>query len=535
MFWEISMGLIGGLGLFLFGMQMMASGMQKAAGDKLRRILEVLTSNPFIAVLTGIAVTVLVQSSSTTTVMVVGFANAGLMNLSQAVGTIMGANIGTTITAQAVSFRLEVLALPAIGVGAAVNFFSRRRLKRYIGQAVLGFGLLFLGMTTMSTSLSPLRESPVFIDMLATFGQNPVLGILAGAIFTAALQSSSAATGVIIALSIQELLGFSSAMSLILGTNVGTCITALLASLGTSLAAKRAALAHIVFNMVGVILFLLIINPFSEIMMETAKTVPRQVANAHTVFNIGNTLIVFPFFKPFVRLISSIIPAGEEEAVDLGPKYLDKRMLKTPAVAIGSAHKEILRMANLSREMVKDSINAFVKEDHKLMVQVYQKEEILDSLEKEITIYLAELSLHSLTHEQSARVTGLMHAVNDLERIGDHSETIAHLAESKEGDNLPFSEEAINELRYMYDRVDWMLDRSIEAFEHNDYFAARSVVEEDDVIDNLEKTLRKHHIERINEKRCNPTSGVIYLDLLSNFERIADHSTNVAQVVLGVF
>ena len=534
MFWQISMGLIGGLGLFLFGMQMMASGMQKAAGDKLRKILEVLTSNPFIAVLTGVIVTVLVQSSSTTTVMVVGFANAGLMNLSQAVGTIMGANIGTTITAQAVSFRLEVLALPAIGVGAALNFFSRRRLKRYIGQAILGFGLLFLGMTTMSSALSPLRDSPVFVNMLASFGQTPLLGILAGAIFTAALQSSSAATGVIIALSIQELLGFSSAMSLILGTNVGTCITALLASFGTTLAAKKAALAHIVFNFIGVILFLIIINPFSEIMMQTAQTVPRQVANAHTVFNIGNTLIVFPFFKPFVKLISSMVP-GEEDAVDLGPKFLDKRMLKTPAVAIGSAHKEILRMANLSREMVKDSINAFVKEDHKLMVQVYQKEEILDSLEKEITVYLAELSLHSLTHEQSAEVTGLMHAVNDLERIGDHSETIIHLAEAKEGDNLPFSEEAINELKYMYDRVDWMLDRSIEAFEHNDYFAARSVVEEDDVIDNLEKTLRKHHIERINEKKCNPTSGVVYLDLLSNFERIADHATNVAQVVLGVF
>ncbi|PKM83753.1 MAG: sodium:solute symporter [Firmicutes bacterium HGW-Firmicutes-13] len=534
MFWKVSTGLIGGLGLFLFGMQIMASGMQKAAGDKLRKILEVLTSNSYIAVLTGIVVTVLIQSSSTTTVMVVGFANAGLMTLNQAVGTILGANIGTTVTAQAISFKIEVVALPAIGIGAILNFFSRRRLKRYIGQTVLGFGLLFLGMTTMSSALSPLRESTVFLNMLANFGRNPFMGVLAGAIFTAAIQSSSAATGVIIALSIQELLTFPSALTLILGTNIGTCITALLASMGTSLSAKRAALAHILFNLMGVSLFLLFINPFSELMVETASTVPRQIANAHTIFNVTSTILVLPFFKYFIHLINRIIP-GEEGAIDLGPKFLDKRMLKTPAVAIGTTHKEVLRMASLAREMVRDSINAFIKEDHKLMVQVYQKEEILDSLEKEITIYLAELAQHSLTQEQSNQVTGLMHAVNDLERIGDHSETIIHLAEAKVGDKLPFSEEALNQLRHMYERVDWMLDRVMEAFEKNDYFAARSVIEEDDVIDNLEKTLRKHHIERINEKKCNPTSGVIYLDLLSNFERIADHATNIAQVVLGEF
>lgn len=534
MMWQVAMGLIGGLGLFLFGMQIMASGMQKAAGDKLRRILEVLTSNPFIAVVTGAIVTVLVQSSSTTTVMVVGFANAGLMNLSQALGTIMGANIGTTVTAQAISFRLEVIALPAIGLGAALNFFSKRRLKRYIGQAILGFGLLFLGMTTMSSAMSPLRDAPVFVDMLAYFGKNPLLGMLAGALFTAILQSSSGATGVIIALSIQDLITFPSALALILGTNIGTCITALLASLGTSLAAKRAALAHILFNVAGVLLFLLFINPFSELMMGTAQTIPRQVANAHTVFNVGSTLLILPFFKPFLKVIDKILP-GEEGVVDLGPKFLDTRMLKTPAVAIGSAKKEVLRMATLAREMVKDSITAFIKEDHKLMVQVYQKEEILDSLEKEITTYLAELSLHSLNMDQSQQVSGLMHAVNDLERIGDHSETIVHLAEDRVGDKLPFSEEALGELKHMYEKVDWMLDQALEAFENDDYFAARSVIEEDDVVDNLEKTLRKHHIERLNEKKCHPASGVVYLDLLSNFERIADHATNISQVVLGVF
>ena len=534
MTWQILMGLAGGLGLFLFGMQIMASGMQKAAGDKLRKILEVLTSNRYIAVITGILVTVLVQSSSTTTVMVVGFANAGLMNLAQAVGTIMGANIGTTITAQAVSFNLDIVALPAIGLGALLNFFSKRRLKRYIGQAILGFGLLFLGMTTMSTALSPLRESPFFLDMISSFSHNPLYGLLVGALFTAAIQSSSAATGVIIALSIQDLLTFSAAMSLILGTNVGTCITAMLASLGTSLAARRAALAHIVFNIMGSLLFLFLLRPFSALMVQTASTVPRQVANAHTVFNIANTAIMFPLFNPFVKFITAILP-GEEKAVGMGPKFLDKRMLKTPAVAIGSAQREVLRMASLAREMVRDALQAFIKEDHKLMVQVGQTEDILDSLEREITTYLAEMALHSLTMEQSNKVAGFMHALNDLERIGDHAETIANLMEAKVGDRLRFSNEALEDLRRMHETVDGMLEKVIIAFEKDDFEAALAVIEEDDVVDAMEKNLRKNHIERINYKRCLPASGVVYLDILSNFERIADHATNIAQVVRGEF
>ncbi len=531
---QILMGLAGGLGLFLFGMQIMASGMQKAAGDKLRKILEVLTSNRYMAVITGFVVTILVQSSSTTTVMIVGFANAGLMTLTQAVGTIMGANIGTTVTAQAISFDLAFIALPAIGLGAALNFFSKRRLKRYIGQAILGFGLLFLGMTTMSSALSPLRESPYFLNLIASFAQNPLLGLMVGALFTAAIQSSSAATGIIIALSLQDLLTFPSAMSLILGTNIGTCITALLASFGSSLSGKRAALAHISFNLMGSLLFLLIISPFSSLMMLTASTVPRQIANAHTIFNITNTLIMLPFFNAFVKLITKILP-GEDGAISMGPKFLDKRMLKTPAVAIGSAQKEVLRMAALAREMVGGSMQAFVKEDHKLMAHVSQTEDILDSLEKEITTYLSELSVHSLTLEQSSTVTGYMHVLNDLERIGDHAETVSNMTDIKSGDRLPFSQAALDDLREMHRTVEGMLDKVIYAFEHDDFDAAREVIEEDDVVDNMEKSLRKKHIERINRKSCIPASGVIYLDVLSNFERIADHATNIAQVVLGEF
>ncbi|MBS4021079.1 MAG: Na/Pi cotransporter family protein [Dethiobacter sp.] len=534
MFWTISTQVIGGLGLFLFGMQMMASGLQKAAGDKLRRILEVLTTKPAVATLTGIVVTVLVQSSSTTTVMVVGFANAGLMTLSQAVGTILGANIGTTITAQLVSFKISAVVFPAVGIGAFLNFFGKRRLHKYVGQAILGFGLLFLGMLTMSEGLSPLRGLPVFSQIMASFAHRPLLGVLFGAAFTALVQSSSASTGVIIALTRQDLITLPAAIALVLGTNIGTCITALLASIGASLSARRAAIAHITFNMMGVFVALLVFRPFTELVMDTGADVARQTANAHTIFNVASTLLVLPFFKYFVALVTHLVP-GQEQTIEVGPKYLDKRMLKTPAVAIGGTRQEILRMASLAREMVGEALQVFIRDDRKLMQQVLQKEELVDSLEKEITIYLANLAQHSLTIEQSQSVSGLMHAVNDLERIGDHAQNIIHMAEIKMEEGLAFSEKALEELTDIYSKVDAMLEQAIKAFKNEDLSLARAVVEQDDVVDHLERTLRKSHINRINEKVCYPPAGVIYLDVLSNFERIADHATNFAQVLLGEF
>ena len=532
MVWNMLVQLIGGLGLFLFGMQLMASGMQKAAGDRLRRILEVLTTNPVIATFTGIVVTILVQSSSTTTVMVVGFANAGLMTLPQALGTILGANIGTTVTAQIVSFNIHALVFPAIGLGAVLNFFGQRRMYKYFGQAILGFGILFLGMTTMADAMSPLRELPIFMDMVVQFGNIPVFGILMGAVFTALVQSSSASTGLIIAMSMQNILSLPAALALILGTNIGTCITAIIASLGSSLSARRAAFGHIAFNVTGVFVVMLFFTPFTEFIASLGGSVTRQAANAHTIFNVVSTLLVLPFFKYFVKLTTYILP-GDEVAMEMGPKYLDKRILKTPAVAIGGVRQECLRMARIAREMVGESLQVFIKKDRKLMQQVLQKEDLVDSLEKEIVIYLAELAQHSLTIEQSQTVSGLMHIVNDLERIGDHAQNIVTLAEIKMEDGLTFTEKANEELTCMHHKVDEMLSKVIEAFSTENLDLAREVVEQDDVVDDMERTLRKSHITRINEKRCFPPSGVIYLDVLSNFERIGDHATNFAQIVLG--
>ncbi len=531
MFWNMFFSTLGGLGLFLFGIQIMASGMQKAAGDRFRKILEILTYKPVLGVLTGIVVTMLVQSSSTSTVMVVGFANAGMMNLSQAISVIIGANIGTTVTAQIVSFKVGVIAFPAIGIGSLLNFFGRRRFYRYLGQTILGFGLLFLGMTTMSSGMSPLRDFEAFHQLLAQFSRYPILGILFGAIFTALIQSSSASTGVIIALTMQDLVPFNAAVPLILGTNIGTCVTAMLASVGANVAARRAAVAHVLFNLVGVILALIFLKPFTELIVQTAATVPRQVANTHTAFNILNTVLFIALLKQFTGLVCRIVP-GEDVKMEFGPKYLDPRILKTPSVAIGGAKQELLRMAGIAREMLDESMQVFLHDDLKKIKHIEQMEELVDGLEKEINIYLAELSQHSLSGEQSRFVAALMSAANDLERIGDHAENIMQLSELKAEERLPFSTTAMEEISAMYDKVASMLERSIRAFEHEDPAQAREVVSEENVIDDEEKKLRKRHIERINTKKCYPGAGVIYLDLLSNLERVADHANNIAHLVL---
>lgn len=527
--------LFGGLGLFLFGMQFMASGLQKAAGDRLRKILEVLTIKPVVAVFTGLVTTTLVQSSSTTTVMLVGFVNAGLMTLHQAVGTIFGANIGTTVTAQLVSFKISGLIYPAVGIGALLNFFGQRRTYKYVGQAVLGFGVLFLGITVMSEAMAPLQEMALFKELMVNFGRTPLFGVLLGLFFTAVIQSSSATTGLVIAMSMQEIISLESAMAIILGSNIGTCVTAMLASIGTSLSARRTAVAHMLFNVFGAVIALILFKPFVALVAATGDTVARQAANAHTIFNIGNTLIFLPLINPFVSLVTRLVPGEDVSMEARAPKFLDRRILLTPDIALGGARQECLRMANLGREMLADAMHVFLNDDTKPVQHVRQTEELVDSLEKEITTYLAELSQHSLTKRQSKEVSALMHAVNDLERIGDHAENVLNLAESKAEGRLPFSEQALQELQEMYKNVDEMIAKAIKAFENNDSLLAGQVVDQDDMIDDMERNLRKSHIIRINEKICFPPSGVIFLDIISNLERIADHATNFAQAVLGEF
>lgn len=532
MYFQIAIMLFGGLGIFIYGMQIMSSGMQKAAGDRLRRILEILTSKPILATLTGMIVTVLVQSSSTTSVMVVGFTNAGLMNLTQALATMLGGNIGTTITSQIISFDISILVYPTLGIGAFLNFFGSNRYHKYIGQAVLGFGLLFLGLSIMSEAMYPLRNYPPFLEMLSYFGSVPIMGVLAGAFFTAIIQSSSATAGVVIALTLQGLIDTPSAISIVLGANIGTSITAAIASIGANMTARRAVVALVIVKVLGVIIALILFNPFVTLVSYTGSSVARQVANAHTIFNVVNVLIVFPFLNPLLRLAKRILP-GEEPVVEFGTKYLDHKILISPSVAIASARQEILRMAYLSREALQESMKIFMENDRKLINHSIQKEELIDRLEKDITVYLADMAQISMNKMQSQTVAALMHATHDLERIGDHAQNIMYMAQTKIEDKLPFSETAYEELQELYVNVDKLLEKAIIAFDKEDIKMAYEAIKDDDIIDNMERSLRKNHIDRLNQKKCLAESGVLYLDLISNLERAADHATNLAEVVTG--
>ncbi|QOR36557.1 Na/Pi cotransporter family protein [Clostridium sp. 'deep sea'] len=529
-FQAIGLSLVAGLGLFLYGMQLMAGGLQKAAGDRMRRLLEVLTSNSLLAVLVGTVTTAIVQSSSATSVMVIGFVNAGLMTLKQAVGVILGANIGTTITTQMVSFKLTHFAPVAIGIGIILLMFGKKRSTKDVGEIFLGFGILFFGMDTMSEAMKPLRTYQPFIDLMASVAQNPLLGVAIATVFTAIIQSSSATTAIVVALASQGLLDFEAALPLILGSNIGTTITALIASINTSLTSRRAAIAHAIFNVGGVVIFMLILKPFSVLAMSTSTIPERQIANAHTIFNIANTLMLVPFITYYVRFIEKIVPEKSKDKVDEGSNinlYLDRMLLSNPSIALGQATREIYRMGEIALDMLNSTEKAFLSDDIKLIKHAYELEQTINQLEREVMDYLVDVSQSSLTEDQSVRLNYLFECVNDIERIGDHTENIAELAENKVDKKLPFSKTAYNELNNMYNEIRTMVEDSLDVLKKHNEPLIKRVGEKEQEIDLLEAQLRKHHIKRLSDGTCHPQSGIVYLDIISNFERIADHANNV--------
>ncbi len=528
---SMALGLLGGLGIFLIGMQQMAEGLQKAAGDRLRRILELFTSHPALAVVTGALVTTLVQSSSTTTVMTVGFVNSGLMTLQQAVGTIMGANIGTTVTAQLVSFDIYQLAFPLIAVGAGLNFFARKRIYRHAGSGILGFGLLLMGLSTMSEAVYPLRSYEPFLNALVYLGNNPLLGLVAGAAFTMAIQSSSATTGLVIAFAKQGIITLPTGLVLIIGANVGTCITAALAAIGANLPARRTAAAHFLFNMFGAVLFLLLRGPFTALVASTSPAVTRQIANAHTLFNVANTIILLPLIGPFVRVVKVMLP-GTEEEIEVRPKYLDPRMSHSPG-AVLAAEREVLRMADVAIGMVEDAVNAFLEGDLKSITSLPQREQLVNDLEKAITNYLTEQTQGSIDQSISRKITDLMHVINDIERVADHAVNISELAEARVDHDVALSEQAAQDVSLMRDSVVQIFREAVAALTAGDVAKAKDLIAQDDIIDEMEKRFRVDHIRRLNEGICKTEAGILFLDLISNLERIADHANNIAEAAAG--
>lgn len=525
--------MFGGLGLFIYGMKLMGEGLERAAGDRLRSLLELLTRNRLVGVLVGALVTAIIQSSSATTVMVVGLVNAGIMDLSQAIGVIMGANVGTTMTAQLIAFNLTNLALPAIGLGTGIFLFGRNKTQRFIGQVILGFGLLFFGMQTMEVALKPLSKMPEFVNFMARFSKTPLLGVLAGFLTTGIVQSSSATIGILQALAGQGIINISIALPILFGDNIGTCVTALLSSIGTNITARRAAVFHLMFNIIGTIIFMLFLPLIRMAVTLTSSEPVRQIANAHTIFNISNTLIQLPFTFLLAKLVTTIVP-GEPEIIERGLKYIDDRLLETPSLAYTQVKKEIARMGNLALETLRDSINAFLYYNEQKDKIAKEKETVVNELARETTRYLAMLSRTSLPDDEYDSLTDLVNAINDMERVGDHAMNILELAEFRNEHRLPFSSEAVQGLVDMSSKVQETFDLAIHTFLHWDEPSSRKILENEEEIDSMEKQLRINHIKRLNEGSCNPSSGVIFLDLLTNLERVGDHSFNIASYVLNI-
>ena len=532
MFKELIFGIVGGLGLFIYGIWQMSEALHKACGERMRRILHNLTGSPIRGVLVGTGATVLIQSSSATTVMVVGFVNAGLMSIVQALGVIFGANIGTTITAQLIAFRLTDYALPFIGLGMLTMLLAKKKTHKYIGEFLLGFGILFLGLNILTNVVKPLGQYPWFNNLFVTFSKNPILGILTGAVVTAILQSSSVTTGMVLGLAMANLINLKAALPLILGCNIGTCVTALLASVGTNVSARRAAVAHIMFNIIGTVIFLPFLVPFQNLVSHTSSELPRQIANAHTFFNVINTLIFIPFIRPYANLLTKIVKGKEEEEIEYLPKYLEHHLLNTPPIALEAAVKETIRTLGLTQRMVGLAMESFFKNDAKSLEKVTRGEEAVDSLREAITNYLVELMQRELSLEDSRKIPPLIHAINDVERIGDHAENLRDLAQQKIDNRMPFSDTAIEELKKMYEDINRMINCSVNALKLNNVDEAKLVLEQECQINTLRDRLKDNHVKRLEKGECKVLSGVVFLDIISNFEKKEDHLNNVAQAVI---
>ncbi|MHB1398412.1 MAG: Na/Pi cotransporter family protein [Trichloromonadaceae bacterium] len=553
---KLVFGLLGGLGLFLYGMKIMSEGLQKVAGDRMRKILAALTTNRLVGTLVGLAVTAIIQSSSATTVMVVGFVNAGLMSLVQAIGVVLGANIGTTITGQLIAFKITKYALPAIGIGAGLKLFGNKKGNMYFGEVLLGFGMLFFGLTIMKDAFDPIKGSEEFRNFFLLIGDSHLLGVLIGAVITIIVQSSTATLGITMALASSGLLSYEAAVALILGENIGTTITANLAAIGTNIAARRTAMAHFLFNFIGVG-YMLLFFPFflkiissitpgdADFVIQTQQQIAafggslgdkpfiaRHIANTHTMFNIINTIIFLPLIGVLAKLTTMII-RGSDAEMEFHLKFIDNRVLNTPPIALGQARAETKRMAQISLEMLEETLKFLDDGDEKRIPGLEKKEEVVDLLQKEITDFLVALSQQSIAQETSRDLASMMHMVNDLERVGDHCENLWTLGLKKKNQKITFTETGMNEIREIGAKTKEFLAFVVSAMERRDTTIKEKANFMENGIDTLEETLRNNHINRLNTGECSVHSGLVFLDMLHNFEKIGDHTFNVTKAVVG--
>lgn len=532
---SIILSMAGGLGLFLYGMRIMSDSIEKVAGAKLREILERLTTNRFTSIFVGIIFTAVIQSSSACTVMVVSFVNSGLMTLTQAAGVIFGANIGTTVTALLVSFRLEKAAPVILLLGVLIVMFCKKQKASRWGEVIIGFGVLFMGLSTMSGAMEGMKESPTVLHMFASL-QSPFLAVILGTVLTAVIQSSSVTVSIMVLLANQGLLSMDIGMYIILGCNIGACTSAVLASLNGKKDAKRAAAIHLLFNVIGMVLFFVIfmfdVHRIVEVLTVIAgDNMGRVIAYAHTFIKILQVIIMMPFIKGIVKLTYLLVPGddrkvGYRDSYQL--KYIGETVLLNPATAVVEAIKELDRMASLADENLNRAMNALMTLEPEEIEEVREVEKNIDYLSHEITQYLVKINQTTLPIEDLKNIGALFHAVNDIERIGDHAENIADAAERRIETGVGFSKDAQRELGEMMDMVNTILRFSIEMFIKSTEDHMEDVQHLEEAIDEKEKELQQAHITRLSNNECSPEAGALFSDIVSGLERVADHAVNIA-------
>ncbi len=541
---ELVFALVGGLGFFLFGIRMMSEGLRKVSSERLKNIMALLTRNRVLALLVGTGVTALIQSSSAMTVMVVGFINAGLLTLKQAIPIVLGANIGTTFTAWIVSFfavfKISHYALPAVGIGFLLMMVGRRPTSRRWGEVLFGFGILFVGIGFMKDAFSPLRDNEQIRDLMVNFSRYPILGVIVGTIVTMGLQSSSATIAIVQVLAFGGLIDFPSTIPLILGDNIGTTITAQIAAIGSGTGAKRVAWAHTLFNVFGalymlVFVYLKIYHRIIEGIIPgnlTANNIMLHIALSHTLFNGFNVMIFLPFVGLLQRLVEKMIKP-KAGLVSIHPKYLERHLLETPAIALEQSKKEIVHMLHISESALKDSFSIFFEERWQLARDVERKEEAVDNLQAEITRYLIDISMTELAHEEAEKIPVFIHSVNDIERIADHAENIVELAQRKIDQKLPFTEESLTDLKRMVGVAMEMIADVAEGLETGALPPAERALRREAQLNSMQIELRQTDVSRLNDGSCDMLSGLIFLDMVDYLEKIGDHLSNIAQGLMG--
>lgn len=534
---EIAFHFLGGLGLFLYSIKTMGDGLQQAAGDRLRFYIDKYTSNPFFGILVGIGMTALIQSSSGVTVITVGLVSAGLLTLRQAIGIVMGANIGTTVTSFIIGFKLGDYALPMLFLGAVCLFFTKNRTINNIGRIIFGVGGIFFALNLMSGAMEPLKDLQVFKDYMVELSKNPILGVLVGTGLTLLIQASSATIGILQNLYASNLIDLQGALPVLFGDNIGTTITAIIASLGANIAAKRVAAAHVTFNVIGTVICIIFLVPFTGLIQwfeSFLNLAPEMtIAFAHGTFNITNTIIQFPFIGALAFLVTKLIP-GEDEVVKYEPLYLDEQLIKqAPSIALGNAKKELLHLGNYAAKAFDLSYDYIINSNEKVAEKGHKTEEAINTIDEQLTRYLISLSGEALSQKESEVLTNILDSSRDLERIGDHAEALLNLNDYLQRKNVQFSEAALEELAEIYLKTSEFVKEALESVENNDLEKAQALIERHEDINKMERVLRKTHIKRLNNGECSTQAGVNFIDIISHYTRVSDHTMNLAEKVLA--